>query len=43
MSDEELNAGEGKRVFEEMLKSGKYEFEIDEDGKTGRVRLKEDL
>lgn len=43
ISDEELNAGEGKRVFEEMLKSGKYEFEIDEDGKTGRVRLKEDL
>ncbi len=40
MSNDNLTEDETKKVLEEMLKSAKYEVEIDEDGKQGMIRLK---
>jgi len=42
MTDKELTESEQKKVMKAMLKSGKYEVEIDADGKQGKIRLKED-
>jgi len=42
VSDKELTDTKAKQIFESMLKSSKYEFEIDDDGKQGIIRLKED-